>query len=385
MSGDYGSSEPSGNGCYAGYLGWCSTCDYEGSCICGKLQNGMSDFFLMDRSRWDEAVIVCPVFEPLLIGCYALLTLFALHALYQVVGALRVQAQIAFKRRHRTSVHVPLVVMSGALLAGVAIVCYASTKIIFPEAAAGIHPAVSIILWVKGSATSFTGEAHLLHMFSVALSTQEASLGRQRVAEAIQHKLRKCILKSVIYSLVVMTPLVECICVATGETLSTEALAAFAVSYNLCEAARIGSGGLLLRIEARQLLLSFERSIEAAQAGIVVAGGGAAHLPSFQAHNAALQPDDPSVPQYLQPLLKEHRDLKEAHANIQTNVLVMAKSWRNTGIYHLVLVMLAPTWNKLGYFIALQMVGYTYIMRLYARVYGAARRHQRAEGIVQQV
>uniref|UniRef100_A0A7S4B5C9 Uncharacterized protein n=1 Tax=Chrysotila carterae TaxID=13221 RepID=A0A7S4B5C9_CHRCT len=207
--------------------------------------------------------------------------------------------------------------------------------------------------------------------------------------------------QATVFSLIETIPLIEWACISTGAATSRQAQMAFAVTFCACQAIRIGTAGVLIRIETRYLLLSFAKSIEAAKASYAIAAGGVSVVASEHARlsrgataeRGPASAPAPAPPPYMQPLLRELERLEAAYENVKKN----GRSVSNGLVLGCLLwflggVAIPPLWSKLSYIIAINMLGYTIGMRGFAAVYRPAKRRPqvnipapRPPGIVQQV
>uniref|UniRef100_A0A6S9UFV5 Uncharacterized protein n=1 Tax=Chrysotila carterae TaxID=13221 RepID=A0A6S9UFV5_CHRCT len=196
----YAAWEEEGSGgthvaCYAGLFGRCHECDIAGSCICGKYRNGMSDFVPMDRREFGQRVLLCPNLEPVLIILYSVACLAALILLPQTISGVRFQLRQARSQTSANHPRAPLVVMSTALAGTVSILVFSAMKLILPDRVVGADPIISFVLAVRHAASAVGFEAHLTHLVNVARASQERSLGRQRVADAMARRFHLSFVK----------------------------------------------------------------------------------------------------------------------------------------------------------------------------------------------
>eukprot|EP00965_Chrysotila_dentata_P162948 5381124-Pleurochrysis_carterae.AAC.4 len=167
--------------CYSGIFGTCNTCNMQGSCICASRLNGHSDFIPMDRRRWGERVLTCPNYEPVLVAFYAIAAVTSLLCGLRAVWALKSRINDAGQqsREEKTAI-VALTWVLGSVVLNAALNI---VKIALPDLLVGIDLIPSAFRFGRELAMCVADNLRVLRLFKIAFKAQEASVGRQRVAE----------------------------------------------------------------------------------------------------------------------------------------------------------------------------------------------------------
>uniref|UniRef100_A0A7S4FBV5 Uncharacterized protein n=1 Tax=Chrysotila carterae TaxID=13221 RepID=A0A7S4FBV5_CHRCT len=362
------SSGVSDSTCYAGILGQCSNCRSDGSCNCARHLNGMSDLLPMDRSEWGEPTLLCPNYEPVLMALNAAVCLLAAIVLMRVMPAIYVQAKRARAQTNCNHPLAPLLVLVSVYVGKTSILLYSALKLGLPDRVVGVDPLISLALTLREASGSMGFEAHLIHVVNVALNSQIRSLGEQRVLDVKARQLRHGIIKAITFSIFGQLPFIQSICAQTGRATSREAQTAFTLAFIACKVLAAAVAAIYLRIETRSLLSSFSDSIEAAQAGFIVASGGRAQESLAAQLRSRSNPDQSTRQQaetastaHLQALLHELDSLEDAYENVRSKARVVFRSLVFSSCFWLVVAVVPPLWNRISY-----VIPFLSLLRLYS-------------------
>jgi len=235
----------------------------------------------MDRSDLDDIVLTCPNYQPILVALYAVAIVVSLRLVWQVLSSICFQKEIAHKMGS-TSVHaerLAIFSLSSALSTIMAVVAFSTMKIFFPELLLGVHVLPALLVSVRNLGINLTANFNALRSNLMALEAQARSTGRTRVDEAIGAQTRKTVLRTLFVSFGVTLPmLVGTSLSAIGVVTSTRTYTLLLFVYTLTDAVSMVSGTIVGLFQSRKLRASFQLSIDAVKAALIVAEGGASRV-----------------------------------------------------------------------------------------------------------
>uniref|UniRef100_A0A7S4C4L4 Uncharacterized protein n=1 Tax=Chrysotila carterae TaxID=13221 RepID=A0A7S4C4L4_CHRCT len=356
VMGDLDGSGEVGTACYAGILGRCRECDFQGSCICGKHANGMSDILLLDRSRWGDPILVCTNFEPALIALYAVQSMLAIVVMCRILVAAKVQVKVA--RQHGCSKcgHLPLCSLSAGLVGAVSAFVFGILKLVDPSRAVGIDPFITLLASLRNIVMTIGNELFFMHLVRTSLKAEEASLGRHRVQEAVQHNLWSFRKKIALFGATNTIPLIQCVLISMGVATSLRDQMLVATSFYFTELLRGVASSALIFYDTRHLMRTFESCIDAARASFSVAAGGVADLAAvLRQSDARVSSSSPTLLRpHLRALGSEITNLKQSAATLRKYGYRTLKAPIIMSCLWFVILAIPPLWGGQSYFISLQ-------------------------------
>jgi len=211
-----------GVSCYSGRFGTCRNCNEAGSCICGFFESGHSDMLPMDRTRWDGIVYVCSIDLRLYYSLWvAILVVSTALGAFSIYG-LRVHIKTA-RRMNQPIQSSRIVRFCGLILLN----CLVDNvqcvfKILSPANLIGIDLVPSILFCSQQGIVTFAVATHALHLTATALSTQESTLGRTRIEEAVVRAAWGSYLLAAVSSILFSIPVLGALISSAGEHSETQ-------------------------------------------------------------------------------------------------------------------------------------------------------------------
>mmetsp|Transcript_24914 Transcript_24914/g.54419 ORF Transcript_24914/g.54419 Transcript_24914/m.54419 type:complete len:531 (+) Transcript_24914:236-1828(+) len=203
--------------CYHGHLGRCTDCNSAGSCICGWSLSGYNDLLLMDRTQWDDIVLMCSVSAFVLDLLYGLVICLLLLVCYQTLNAFLKQRRVAHELQVPLLHHRPVVVLICFWTQTACRLCFCTAKIAAPTQVLGIDWLPSG-LFALSMLFAHTGAAiHAIHVTATSISSSEFALGRERAEAALSVERQHLILQAIFLCTLGMLPLVQAMVVQSGQ------------------------------------------------------------------------------------------------------------------------------------------------------------------------
>eukprot|EP00965_Chrysotila_dentata_P090835 2997715-Pleurochrysis_carterae.AAC.1 len=144
----------------------------------------------MDRSRWGQTTLLCPNYEIAIDVMSAVLTVLTVEAILRALRTICFQHGVAKKKGLHWRQHLPLLSCCAAILSmtsqlGIVLLKFADSTLLV---AIDLLPS---LLHALRSVFAFAEiECDYVHFFSMTVKAQEASVGRQRVQDAIHQRFQ---------------------------------------------------------------------------------------------------------------------------------------------------------------------------------------------------
>mmetsp|Transcript_11096 Transcript_11096/g.21535 ORF Transcript_11096/g.21535 Transcript_11096/m.21535 type:complete len:396 (+) Transcript_11096:373-1560(+) len=306
--------------CYSGIYGTCASCDLAGSCICKAHTSGHSDMVTMDRRRFGGIVYVCPTRTRAILSAWAFSLFVACVAGSICLYAFIVHANKAHKR-HRWALQERVPRIFALLLAScVSTIVLSAAKLSSESLLIGIDMVPSACQSLQLTLDFFAGGQHTTQLLAGALSTQETTLGRTRINEAVAREARLFTLFGIFSSIIFASPLIGAISVKAdlhSETLEKALLLVSDLGSSLVILLIL----LLMARRTKLMLFSFSRSIAALKASAAIAVGGASIVAEHRrAAAAGADLGQAYRPAYLASVDEEIEQMEAARNKLRTHM-----------------------------------------------------------------
>eukprot|EP00965_Chrysotila_dentata_P244147 6205793-Pleurochrysis_carterae.AAC.1 len=194
-SGESSSAEEVVEACYTGIFGTCQMCDVLASCICPSYSDGYTGLILMDRTQFNERVLVCHNVKPLMLALYIFQGILSMEGTRRLVLAIRHQYQVAVAAKLNVCGCKVLWTLCSALAASTCVLIESMVGIALPTQSVGIDVLPSVFLCIRMTCITLGFELMSALVFDDASKVQESSLGRTRVAETVARRRKTSNLK----------------------------------------------------------------------------------------------------------------------------------------------------------------------------------------------
>jgi len=361
-------------GCFSGFLGTCSDCDTEGSCLCSKWQNGHTDYVSMDRSRWDRTRLLCPNHEIVINVMLAMLTALALEAMWRVSCAIHFQRGVVQKRGLPWHQHLPLLSCCAVFLSMSSQLGVVIIKLVSSEQLLAINLLPSALHFTRAIFGYTAMECDYAYFFVVTAKAQEGSIGRQRVQDIIRHRYR-AMPKQILTAFAAWAfPLIIAALTLVGLIESTEVFLVLMLANVTAET--VGAANFVWQKQrvASQLASSFDKSIGAVQASLVVASGGANRMRGgLDACRQTLGSGQGVNAQYNRSLLEEEAQLQDAKKALDKHRRQLKIACISLILFTIPFLAVPLLWSRMTYWWLSQAIGSVIFQRQLALTYSPGR------------
>mmetsp|Transcript_11767 Transcript_11767/g.25451 ORF Transcript_11767/g.25451 Transcript_11767/m.25451 type:complete len:400 (-) Transcript_11767:376-1575(-) len=303
--------------CYAGSYGSCHRCDAAGSCLCPALMSGLSDMLTMDHRRWGGIVYVCPTFDPVITGLWAVCVVVASCCLLINLQRFIALVRAAHRKKRKAAAERPARILAMLAAGSFFATGLGISKLAAPHWLIGIDIVPSTFLFAQSAFDYFAAASHTTHILAVALSTQLTTYGQTYIDEAVNREVWHTYLMTLVGSLCYAVPLIGAILSDVGyhgETLQ------LAVVYAACAGQAIAGGAAVVRVwlRSQSMLKAFAKSAEALQTSYTIASGGSSMVDATaRGVFASTHAQGAKKPAYLQFFEDELTALNAAASRVQ--------------------------------------------------------------------
>jgi len=349
--------------CYSGMYGTCHQCDLAGSCMCGTSKSGHSDMITMDQTRWGGIIYVCATYDPYITVAWAINICLACINSYLCMARCKTHWLKALKKKQRPLGNRIVRIFGLLSTSSVSLLGLSVAKVASVSSLIGIDFVPSLFFSLHCVLLMVVLASHAIHLTEGALSTQESTLGRTRIREAVAREARYMLLLCGFCSPFTAVPMLGAVTVVAGlhsETFEQIQLLLF-------------NGGVVLTLVLLLLSLSFgsrrmnksvAQSIAALKGSLAIAGGGVSAM-AEQARGAYGTPAEKQYrPADLQVIDDELEKLERMQRKVQTSTKKIL-----LGGSFVILMLIIPScmpyaWNRFSYIfpinLAVGQIAYTY-------------------------